>query len=53
MKIKLILSAILAWSRGFVRESLAILGWIGAAVLAFLFAPRSGLLRRGAPVAAD
>lgn len=34
-----ILSAILAWSRGFVRESLAILGWIGAAVLAFLFAP--------------
>lgn len=35
----IILSAILAWSRGFVRESLAILGWIGAAVLAFLFAP--------------
>ena len=26
----IILSAILAWSRGFVRESLAILGWIGA-----------------------
>lgn len=35
----IILSAILAWSRGFVRESLAILGWIGAAVLAFIFAP--------------
>jgi len=35
----IILSAILAWSRGFVRESLAILGWIGAAVLAFVFAP--------------
>lgn len=34
----IILSAILAWSRGFVRESLAILGWIAAAVLAFLFA---------------
>ena len=34
----IILSAILAYSRGFVRESLAILGWIGAAVLAFLFA---------------
>ncbi|MBO9457193.1 CvpA family protein [Paracoccus sp. R12_1] len=33
-----ILSAILAWSRGFVRESLAILGWIAAAILAFLFA---------------
>ncbi|MBU2958765.1 CvpA family protein [Paracoccus sp. 1_MG-2023] len=35
----IILSAILAWSRGFVRESLAILGWIAAAILAFLFAP--------------
>lgn len=34
----IILSAILAYARGFVRESLAILGWIGAAVLAFLFA---------------
>ena len=30
----IILSAILAYARGFVRESLAILGWIGAAVLA-------------------
>lgn len=35
----IILSAILAWSRGFVRESLAILGWIAAAILAFIFAP--------------
>lgn len=34
----IILSAILAYARGFVRESLAILGWVGAAVLAFLFA---------------
>ncbi|MFT4015302.1 MAG: CvpA family protein [Paracoccus sp. (in: a-proteobacteria)] len=34
----IILSAILAYARGFVRESLAILGWIGAALLAFLFA---------------
>ena len=34
----IILSAILAYSRGFVRESLAIMGWIGAAVLAFVFA---------------
>ncbi|MDO5656817.1 MAG: CvpA family protein [Paracoccus sp. (in: a-proteobacteria)] len=34
----IILSAILAYARGFVRESLGILGWIGAAVLAFLFA---------------
>ncbi|MDQ7777692.1 MAG: CvpA family protein [Paracoccus aminovorans] len=35
----IILSAILAYARGFVRGSLAILGWIGAAVLAFIFAP--------------
>ena len=35
----IMLSAILAWSRGFVRESLAIMGWIAAAVLAFIFAP--------------
>ncbi|WP_134726740.1 CvpA family protein [Paracoccus luteus] len=34
----IILSAILAYSRGFVRESLAIMGWIGAAILAFIFA---------------
>ncbi len=34
----IILSAILAYSRGFVRESLAILGWVGAAIMAFLFA---------------
>ena len=34
----IILSAILAYSRGFVRESLAIAGWIGAAILAFIFA---------------
>ena len=44
----IILSAILAWSRGFVRESLAILGWIGAAVLAFLFADQvEWMLDRG------
>lgn len=35
----IILSAILAYARGFVRESLSILGWIAAAVLAFIFAP--------------
>lgn len=35
----IILSAILAYSRGFVREGLAIVGWVAAAVVAFLFAP--------------
>ncbi|MFV0411479.1 MAG: CvpA family protein [Paracoccus sp. (in: a-proteobacteria)] len=34
----IILSAILAYARGFVRESLAIMGWVGATVLAYLFA---------------
>ncbi|MFC3060327.1 CvpA family protein [Paenirhodobacter populi] len=34
----IILSAILAYSRGFVREGLAIVGWIAAAVVAFMFA---------------
>jgi membrane protein required for colicin V production len=34
----IILSAILAYSRGFVREGLAIAGWIAAAVLAYVFA---------------
>lgn len=35
----IILSAILAYARGFVRETLSILGWIGAAIVAFVFAP--------------
>ncbi len=34
----IVLSAILAYSRGFVREVLAIAGWVGAAALAYLFA---------------
>ncbi len=36
----ILVSAILAYSRGLVRELMAIVGWIGAAVLAFIFAPR-------------
>ncbi len=46
----IILSAILAYARGFVRESLAILGWIGAAVLAFLFAATARPLIAQVPV---
>lgn len=49
----IILSAILAYSRGFVRESLAILGWIGAAILAFLFAPAMRPLIAQIPVLRD
>ncbi|MEB8386067.1 CvpA family protein [Rhodobacteraceae bacterium KMM 6894] len=36
----IVLSALLAYSRGFVRESLAIAGWIVAGILAFMFAPQ-------------
>lgn len=35
----LFVSAVLAYSRGFVREVLSIAGWIVAAVVAFMFAP--------------
>lgn len=34
-----VLSALLAFSRGVVREIMAIVGWVAAAVLAFIFAP--------------
>lgn len=37
----IVLSAILAYSRGFVREGMAILGWIAAAVVAYMFAPKA------------
>ncbi|TVP69974.1 MAG: CvpA family protein [Rhodobacteraceae bacterium] len=42
-------SAILAYSRGFIRESLAIAGWVAAAVLAFVFAPTVQPLIREVP----
>ena len=34
----IILSALLAYSRGLVREVLSIGGWIGATILAYMFA---------------
>lgn len=34
----ILLSAVLAYARGFVREALSIAGWVGAAILAYLFA---------------
>jgi len=34
----LVISALLAYSRGFVREAMAIAGWIGATIVAFIFA---------------
>lgn len=46
----IVLSALLAYGRGLVREAMAIVGWIAAAVLAFLFAPRVEPLVRELPV---
>lgn len=46
----IIVSALLAYSRGLVREGMAIVGWIAAAVLAFLFAPKTVPLVKEVPV---
>jgi len=46
----IILSAILAYSRGFVREGLAIIGWIAAAVVAYMFADAARPLIAQLPV---
>lgn len=46
----IVLSAILAYSRGLVREAMAIAGWVGAAVLAFIFAPSTQPLIKEIPV---
>ena len=44
-----VLSALLAYSRGLVREGLAI-GWIAAGVLSFIFAPQVAPLVKEVPV---
>lgn len=49
----IVLSAILAYSRGLVREALAIAGWIAAAVLAFAFAPAAQPLIKEIPMVGD
>lgn len=49
----IILSALLAYSRGLVREAMAIAGWIIAAVLAFLFSPKVEPLIKEIPVLGD
>lgn len=46
----IVLSAVLAYSRGLVRESLAIAGWAGAAVLAYVFAAQAQPLVKELPV---
>lgn len=49
----LAVSSLLAYSRGFVREILSIIGWIVAAVAAFIFAPDVEPLVREIPLASD
>ncbi|WP_353475144.1 CvpA family protein [Salipiger sp. H15] len=49
----IVLSALLAYSRGLVREALAIIGWIVAAILAFVFAPQVQPLVKEIPVLGD
>jgi len=46
----IVLSALLAYSRGFVREALAIAGWIVVGILAFVFAPQIRPLVSEVPV---
>ncbi|MEM9524077.1 MAG: CvpA family protein [Pseudomonadota bacterium] len=48
-----VISALLAYSRGFVREMMSILGWIAAAVLAFMFAGRAEPLIKEIPVVGE
>jgi membrane protein required for colicin V production len=48
--VTVIVSALLAYSRGFMRELLAIAGWGGAAVVAFLYADLAQPLVRQIPV---
>ncbi|MFC4733173.1 CvpA family protein [Salipiger abyssi] len=46
----IVLSALLAYSRGIVRETLAIAGWVAAAFLAYVFAPQVQPLVKEVPV---
>mgnify|MGYP005987596595 CR=1 FL=1 len=49
----IILSALLAYSRGLVREGMAIAGWIGATILAFIFADSVQPLIKQLPLIGD
>ncbi|WP_170759672.1 CvpA family protein [Ruegeria lacuscaerulensis] len=49
----IVVSGMLAYSRGFLREVLAIAGWVAAAVLAFIFAPQAVPLVKEIPVVGD
>lgn len=49
----ILLSGVLAWSRGFVREVMAIVGWVAAAVVGYMLAPRVVPLVREIPYVGD
>lgn len=49
----IILSAILAYSRGFVREALSIGGWVLATIVAYVFAPSVEPLMKQVPILQD
>jgi membrane protein required for colicin V production len=49
----IVVSAILAFSRGLVREVLAIAGWVAAAVVAYIFAPQAEPLMKEIPILSD
>ena len=49
----IIVSAILAYARGFMREAMAIVGWIAALIVAFLFAAKAEPLVKEIPVVGD
>lgn len=51
--IVIVLSALLAYSRGFVREALAIMGWILATIVAFIFADQVKPLVNQIPVVGE
>ncbi|MFP7672741.1 CvpA family protein [Marivita sp. S0852] len=46
----IVLSALLAYSRGVVREGMAILGWVAAAILGFMFGPQLRPLMSEIPI---
>jgi membrane protein required for colicin V production len=49
----IVVSAILAFSRGLVREILAIGGWVAAAIVAYIFAPQAEPLMKEIPILSD
>lgn len=49
----IVVSAVLAWARGFVRELMSIAGWVIAAIAAFAFAPAVEPLMREIPILRD